>query len=264
MGEVQLINGVPTYIGDTFKIEMVRYSDPERLNAARNAAIYLGKKDIDNVRRPLSIIEKGHVAEIFRGEMAEFIFTDVSKEVYDHLVTYTTRNLRVAGGNRALRSNSFAVPSDRMKDPDLVELLIDRSMDSYYRLLDLGETPQVARAAMPIGAKLNTFAFQFNFLTLGQSLFKQRIWEKGAQGNTVKVVKGMSELVRFVDTDLWDVMYDWWGEPTLNWTEVRRKLKKRKINTRDFISKLLVHTEDLDIPAEEAIVKILGEQKSMW
>jgi hypothetical protein len=87
MDDVQVnSNGDLFYQGDTFKIVMTRYSDPKRLNLARSAAIYLGKSDRDNTRRPLSIIRNGHVGEIFRGEMAEFEFIDVSKEVYDHIV----------------------------------------------------------------------------------------------------------------------------------------------------------------------------------
>ena len=34
------------------KVELVRYTDKGRLNLARNAAIYLGKEDFDNIRRP--------------------------------------------------------------------------------------------------------------------------------------------------------------------------------------------------------------------
>lgn len=271
-------NGMKIYHGDTFKVKMSRYTDPDRLNAARNAALYLGKKDIDNVRRPLGIIKQGHVAEVFRGEFAEFIFEDVSKEVYDHLVTYTTRNMRVAGGNRALRSEGVTLPSDKVKDIELVRQKAEASMQNYYDLLDAKETPQVARSAMPTSAKLNTFVYQFNFLTLGQSVFKQRIWEKGAQGNTVKVVQAMYELVHSMDPELWDVFYDWHGEPAAEWVEVRRKLDKQEVSVSDLIEtlqksidgKLLDKNGDLLIKAHpdehvfDVLCSIFGEQKSMW
>lgn len=234
------------YDGDTFQIILRRYSDPNRLNLAYNAATYLGKDDKDNTRRPLSIIKQGHVPEIFRGEIVEFEFIDVSKEVYDHLVTYTTRNMRVAGGNRALTSDSFAMPSDRVKDHRLVYSMIQSSMDSYQVLLESGETPQVARSAMPVNAKMNNFIFQFNFLTLMQSVFKQRIWEKGAQGNTCKVVLGMWELVHRQDAELWHTAYDYFGEPMVAWREVRDRLRK--------------HEPEL----YERLMKDYGTQKSMW
>src|SRR5690625_4468495 len=213
------------YQGDTFQIKMHRYSDPERLNAARNAAIYLGKPDRDNIRRPLSIIRMGHVPEVFRGEMVEFEFIDVSKEVYDHLVTYTTRNMRVAGGNRALTSDGFTMPSDKVKELDSVENEISRSMSAYEVLLQSGETPQVARSAMPIAAKMNPFVYQFNFVTL-MHMFSQRLWQKGAQGNTVKVVQGMWSLVHEVDPELWDTVRDSMGEDMESWREVRKRLKR--------------------------------------
>lgn len=248
--------------GDTFSIVLRRYSDPERLNAARNAAIYLGKPDRDNTRRPLSIVRQGHVPEVFRGEFAEFEFIDVSKEVYDHLVTYTTRNMRVAGGNRALTSDDFTMPSDKMKDNDAVYWRVQGSMDNYRDLLEAGETPQVARSAMPISAKLNPFVFQFNLLTLAQAVFKQRIWEKGAQGNTVKVVKGMFDLVHDVDPELWDTFNEWYGQPATDWTEVRRKIKKKQISVVDFL--LAIDGVKRDEKLEDVLVRLYGEQKTMW
>lgn len=254
-------NGIPTYLGDTFQIVLRRYSDPDRLNAARNAAIYLGKKDRGNIRRPLSILRQGHVPEVFRGEYAEFEFVDVSKEVYDHLVTYTTRNMRVAGGNRALTSNDFTIPSDKVKDIEAVHYYVNESMNNYKELLEQGETPQVARAAMPTAAKMNPFVYTFNFVTLGTAFFKQRIWEKGAQGNTVKVVKGMYELCEYMDAELWETFYEWYGEPATEWVEIRRKLKKQRITIGQLVEKIQGSEDEL---AEEFLRKAFGEQKSMW
>lgn len=256
-------HGEAYYQGDTFIIKMNRYSDPKRLNLARNAAIYLGKKDRDNTRRPLSIIRLGHVPAIFRGEMVEFEFIDVSKEVYDHIITYTTANMRAAGGNRALVSEGYTMPGDRMKDPDRVRENIERSMENYLDNLASGETRQVSRSAMPVSAKLNNFTFQFNFLTLGESVFKQRIWEKGAQSNTAKVIKGMFELCHSIDPDLWDTFYEYKGTPAIEWEEGRKSLKKKKITVLDFVNELLNHNN----PEEsivEYITKKYGEQKSMW
>lgn len=256
------------YEGDTFAIRMTRYSDPQRLNLARNAARYLGKKDIENVRRPLSILRQGHVPEIFRGEMVEFEFIDVSKEVYDHIVTYTTRNMRVAGGNRALVSDDIALPSDKVKNDWVVQQKVLDSMKNYSDLLAAGETPQVARSAMPVAAKMNIFVYQFNFLTLGESLFKQRIWEKGAQGNTVKVVKGMFELCYNIDPELWNTFYEYKGTPALEWEEVRKKLKKQNFTVHQLLNELHKHalegTEKPDITVVDYLVKRFGEVKTMW
>lgn len=234
------------YSGDTFQIVLHRYSDPDRLNTARNAAIYLGKEDRDNIKRPLSIIRMGHVKEVFRGEMAEFEFVDVSKEVYDHLTTYRTLNMRVAGGNRALMSDDFTLPSDKVKDYRDVSLMVNGSMENYKFLLEKGETPQVARSAMPIAAKLNPFVLQFNFVTLMDAVFTQRIWEKGAQGNTVKVVHGMWELVRAQDAELWDLVREVNGEEAHAWKQVRKKLKK----------------EDPEL--YQRLLEQYGQVKSMW
>lgn len=261
MGVVIDDQGNYVYIGDTFKIVMTRYSDPQRLNLARNAARYLGKSDIKNVRRPLTILKKGHVPEIFRGEHAEFEFHGVSKEVYDHIITYTTRNMRVAGGNRALKSDDYVMPSDRMKNPELVQAAIEDSLTNYHSLLDNGETPQVARGAMPVNAKMNIFVYQFNFLTLGQSVFAQRIWEKGAQGNTVKVIQGMYELCIAQDKELWDTFYKHCGTPMIEWKEVARKLDKG-VTVGDFLYELGYPNEYRNL--KEALIEVYGEIKTMW
>jgi hypothetical protein len=251
------------YQGDTFQIKLTRYSDPDRTNLARNAAIYLGKSDRDNIRRPLTIIRQGHVPEIFRGEHAEFEFIDVSKEVYDHIVTYTTRTMRVAGGNRALTSDDYTLPSDKVKNIEEVEWAVKGSMHKYKELLQSGETPQVARSAMPVAAKLNPFAYQFNFLTLMQSLFHQRIFQKGAQGNTVKVVKGMWELVHAQDPQLWDTAYEYYGLPAVEWRNVGQTMKKSSVD--GLINLLMKHSEERgNDQAFEVLRELFGEEKSMW
>lgn len=257
-------SGITWYQGDTFIIRLTRYSDPDRLNLARNAAIYLGKNDRDNIRRPLSIIRQGHVPAIFRGEMAEFEFIGVSKEVYDHIITYTTANMRATGGNRALTSDDFTMPSDKVKDPEFVRKQIEKSMASYEEMLDAGETPQVSRSAMPISANLNPFVYQFNFLTLGESVFKQRIWEKGAQGNTVKVVQGMFALCSAMDKDLWDTFYEYKGEPALEWAQVRTKLKREKLTIEDLANLFRDNPECGNELVHEYLAKTYGQLKSMW
>lgn len=260
--------GTITYQGDTFQIVMHRYSDPQRLNAARNAAIYLGKPDRDNTRRPLSIIKMGHVPEVFRGEYAEFEFVDVDKTTYDHLITYTTRNMRVTGGNRALTSDDYTLPSDKIKNLQSVQDAIDNSLWNYKQLLQNGETKQVARAAMPVSAKMNPFVYQFNFVTLMQSIFPQRLWEKGAQGNTVKVVKGMWELVHHVDPALWDAVYEYHGEHVVEWKLVQKQLRKTGLTIEQFISEvsnMVLHNEIAnDTKLDLLLRKMYGAQKTMW
>jgi hypothetical protein len=251
------------YQGDTFQIELFRYTDPDRLNLADSAAVYLGKSDTDNVKRPLSIMRMGHALEVFRGESATFKFTDVSKEVYDHLITYKTMQMRVAGGNRALKSDGYTMPSDKVKVPEVVEYFIHDSMRNYQALIDAGETPQVARAAMPVNAKLNTFKLQFNFQTLIESLFVQRIWELGAQGNTVKVVRGMFELCHAVDPELWDTAVEYYGPHTKEWTDVQKKLRKTKMKVRELFEAAYV-PEDLEMTVEEYFRKVFGQQRTMW
>jgi hypothetical protein len=253
------------YHGDTFQIELFRYTDPDRLNLAHSSALYLGKPDIENTKRPLSIMKLGHALEVFRGESATFVYYNVSKQVYDHLVTYKTMQMRVAGGNRALVSSDFTMPTDKMRNPLDVYNAIDRSMMHYHELLDNGETPQVARSAMPINANMHPFKLQFNFQTLIESLFVQRIWEKGAQGLTVNVVKAMWELCHAVDPELWDTVYELYGPHVKEWKDAQKKLRRTEITVRHFWEEINHSDVDiLDKPLEELIREWYGKKKSMW
>jgi hypothetical protein len=252
------------YHGDTFRIELFRYSDPDRLNLADSAAIYLGKEDTDNVRRPLSIMKLDHALEIFRGENATFKFYNVSKQVYDHLVTYKTLNMRAAGGNRALVSYGYTLPSDRMKDPDEVQRRVGESMRQYLDLVEAGETKQVARAAMPVAANMNPFKLQFNFQTLIESLFVQRIWEPGAQGNTVKVVRGMFALCHAADPELWETVYELYGPHVKAWKLAQRRIRNKSVTVGEFLAALEEKGAPVDVTLDEAIREVYGGQKSMW
>jgi len=228
-------------------IRIVRYSDPLRVNLSRNAAIYLGRDDRDNIRRPLNILRMGHTLEIFRGESVEFSFTGVSKEVYDHLTTYTTRNMRVTCGNRAKLSSGWVMPADKMKQPSFVGTIVKEAYN-WYRELAHKESPQVARSAMPCGATMNEFVIQFNFATLMQAVFPQRIWTHGAQGNTRSVVQRMYELLLEEDAELWEVARECFGEGANEWMQAYRKLKKTDRG------QLLI----------DEIVSEFGKSKNLW
>jgi len=234
-------------MGLIMMIDIVRYTDPERLNLARNAAIYLGKEDHNNVRRPLSILRMGHTLEIFRGEFVEFMFNGLTKEVYDHLTTYTTRNMRVACGNRAKVSDGYSLPLDKMKYPDTVHDAVNAAYDLYRSLAET-ESPQVARSAMPCGAHMNTFVLQFNFATLIQAVFPQRLWSKGAQGATRAAVEEMFNLCKEFDSELWRVAEEYFGHTATDWMHAYRKLKKTEEGMRII----------------DKIISDHGKTKSMW
>jgi Thymidylate synthase complementing protein len=262
------------YHYDGMKIELFRYTDPDRLNLADSAAIYLGKPDTDNIKRPLNIMKMGHALEVFRAESATFKFYGVPKQVYDHLVTYKTLQARIAGGNRALVSDTYTMPSDRMKDPVLVEAKLKQAHDAYMDLIEAGETGQVARSAMPVNANMNPFKLQFNFQTLIESLFVQRIFELGAQGRTVDVVEGMFWLCHAVDPELWEQVYELYGPHVKEWKDVQKKLRRKQATVREFFldaSKKAGLDEGTDMfayfadkPLEQILRQTYGVQKTMW
>lgn len=235
-----------------FEVSLIRYSDPDRKSLAHAAAVYLGKSDTDNVRRPLNIMKKGDTLAIYRGEHARFEFR-TSKVVYDHLITYTTQNMRACGGLRANEANVFVPPAED-NDPIYKEIG-EKHLQNYQKLIH-GINPdsedpiekkrlQAARSVAPISVQLH-YVFEFNFATLIEAIFPQRIWTPGAQQDTREVVQKMFELVHEQDPELWDLAYEMYGPEAQAWKKVRQKLKK----------------EDPEL--FQQIMEKYGVMKSMW
>ena len=217
-----------------FQVRLVRYTDPERLSLAHAAAVYLGKTDVDNVKRPLGIIKKGDALAIYRGESARFEFY-TSKVVYDHLITYTTLNMRACGGLRANEANVFVPPAE--DDDPIYREIGERHLDAYRSLVH-GIDPhtedpvgkkrlQAARSVAPVSVQLH-YLLDFNLATLIESVFPQRIWSPGAQLDTRQVVQEMFGLVRAVDPELWDLVQDYYGSEAHAWKRLRYRLRRER------------------------------------
>jgi hypothetical protein len=257
------------------KVKLLRYSDPDRLSLAKASAIFLGKPDEDNIKRPLNLLRQKHKS-IFRGEHVRFEFW-TSKIVYDHLITYTTANVRACAGLRANQATDFVVPLE-VVGTELESVIESKGIEHLndYNALVEGVDPetkdpikkarlQAARAIAPTSVQLH-YIFEFNFLTLMESIFPQRIWEPGAQPDTKEVVRMMWELVREQDPELWDTARDVFGEEAIAWDKLRHTLKKKGITLEEIRTVL----EKYDDPHgnELNVVSILlqeyGKQKSMW
>lgn len=69
-----------------------------------------------------------------------------------------------------------------------------------------------------------------------------------------------------MDPELWMTFYVYYGEPTLQWKEVRRKLKKTNYTLGDLMDDLHKDNEEItkDTPLIDYLVRRFGETKSMW
>lgn len=250
-------------------VNVLRYSDPDRLMLAKNAAVFLGKEDADNIRRPLTLLRKKHTS-IFRGENIDFEFF-ASKPVYDHIITYTTQQRRACAGLRANRAGDFVVPLE-VEGTDLgdrIELIGQDHLRDYNSLID-GIDPetqdpiqkarlQAARSVAPMSVNLH-FTFQFNFLTLMEAIFPKRIWEPGAQPDTQEIAQIMWEAVRPFDPELWDTAYDVFGPEAISWDKSRHTINKRKTSLIEFVGQVL----EKHVPEDYRFTVVNGNREALF
>lgn len=211
-----------------FEVKLHRYTDQDRKSLARRAAIFKGKSDRDNVKRPLQFVAYGHMS-IFRGETISVeLYT--KKAVYDHLVTYTTIAGRYCAG---LRANE-AVEVDAGELQETAERIL-----AEYQAAIQGIDPETAGPAQkkrlenardiaPISVMVR-YDLEINFLTLVH-IFKDRQWIAGFQKETGDVIAELWKLVHAQDPELWDTIHEYHGPHVHRWTNALHNVRGYSLN----------------------------------
>ena len=228
------------------RVIALRQTDAGGLSSAFSAALYLAKyDDAANTDRLRRMVDAGHSFEPLRGESISFLFVGVGKPTYDHLVTYTIRQRRVCGGMRANPPWGYTVPheaKDKLRIAQEMALAVER----YTALVSDGEQPQAARSILPAGIILPPFQLDFSEEALSKNIFKQRVWEPGAQGETKEIVSDMLECCKALNPEKWGMLERAITEP-IKHHRVMKGIRKRN---PDMYARLF---DDYDTP-----------EKTMW
>lgn len=251
------------------RVIALRTTDESRLSSAFKASLYLGKyKDMANRKRFLtSMVSAGHSYEPIRGEAVLFLFIGIGKSVYDHLVTYTVgRPTRIAGGQRANVPWGFELPVEA-RNPGEYEEELER-IRNVIRLAkqDRAEQMQAARAKLPVGYIMPPFLMEFSEEALIKTVFRQRLFEKGAQGATVEVASDMLNACLKVDEEKWTFLIDYHGPHLQQWEKAMRTLRKDCLTLREIAEQAGVDADSaLDKPLYELLIETVGKlPPSMW
>ncbi|WDM00081.1 hypothetical protein JI721_09955 [Alicyclobacillus cycloheptanicus] len=251
------------------RVIALRSTDESRLSSAFKASLYLGKyNDMANTNRFLySMVSAGHSYEPIRGETVLFLFIGIGKPVYDHLVTYTVgRPTRIAGGQRANVPWGFELPVEA-KNPDEYAEELER-IRNVIRLAkqDRAEQMQAARAKLPVGYIMPPFLMEFSEEALIKTVFRQRLFEKGAQGATVEVVSDMLNACLKVDPDKWNFLIDYHGPHIAQWEKAMRTLRKEGYTLGHIAQQAEVSLEEaLEMPLYDLLIRTVGKlPPSMW
>jgi hypothetical protein len=251
------------------RVIALRATDESRLSSAFKASLYLGKyKDMANTDRFLhSMVSAGHSYEPIRGETVLFLFIGVGKPVYDHMVTYTVgRPTRIAGGQRANVPWGFEIPVEAKNEEEYGEEL--ERIRNVIRLakLDKIEQMQAARAKLPVGYVMPPFLLEFSEEALIKTVFRQRLFEKGAQGATVDIVSDMLEACLKIDEKKWSFLIDYHGPQIQQWEKAMRTLRKEAYSLQDIAQLAGVDSEQaLTMNLYDLLLETVGKlPPSMW
>lgn len=227
------------------RVIALRSTDKDRLASAFKAGIYLGNyHDLDNRDRFLTkMVKAGHSYEPIRGETILFLFIGVGKPVYDHLVTYSVgRYTRIAGGQRANLPWGYEVPVEAKNPEVYLEMNLPRIRQVIEFLNKSEENPvpeqiQAMRSSLPVGYIMPPFLMEFGEEALIKNVFRQRLFEKGAQGATVDVVNDMWQCVLQLDREKWETLYDYHGPHIVGWKKAMRTLRDKGMTLEDLLEK---------------------------
>lgn len=251
-----------------FTVKIHRYTDPDRTSLARRAAIFKGKTDYSNVKRPLQFVGYGHMS-IFRGESISVeLYT--KKPVYDHIVTYTTIAGRYCAGLRAnegvdVDAGALQDVAERIRDEYLA---VARDQDDKTRL-------ENARDIAPMSVMVR-YDLEINLLTLIH-MFKDRQWVAGFQRETGEVFEELWRQVHAYDPVLWDVIHEHFGPHVWRWQNSLRAVRgwnlNRYLNGEErkpvTVGEFLNDFSKLDgvtigTPLEEAINALYCRMPNVW
>jgi hypothetical protein len=251
------------------RVLALRGTDESRKSSAFKASLYLGKyRDMANTERFLrSMVTAGHSYEPIRGELVLFLYIGVGKPVYDHLVTYTVgRPTRIAGGQRANVPWGFELPVEA-KNKDEYEEELER-IRNVIRLAkqDRVEQMQAARAKLPVGYIMPPFLMEFSEEALIKTVFRQRLFEKGAQGATVDIVADMFEACVKLDPEKWNFLIDYHGPQIQQWEKAMRTLQREGYTLDDIAATAGVDPEAArQMNLYDLLIQTVGKlPPSMW
>ncbi|GEO25531.1 hypothetical protein AAC03nite_13160 [Alicyclobacillus acidoterrestris] len=257
------------HVAQSRRVIALRATDEDRLSSAFKASLYLGKyRDMANTNRFLqNMVAAGHSYEPIRGETVLFLYIGVGKTVYDHLVTYTVgRPTRIAGGQRANVPWGFELPVEA-KNPAEYDEELER-IRNVIRLAkqDRVEQMQAARAKLPVGYIMPPFLMEFSEEALIRTVFRQRLFERGAQGATVDVVTDMLNACLQIDEEKWSFLIDYHGPHLQQWEKAMRSLRRDHYTLADIAEKLGISVEEaLQQNLYDLLMESVGKlPPSMW
>ncbi len=227
------------------RVIVLRHTDQGRLFSAFKSSLYHSKyDDMNNTSRFLSqIVPKHHSYEPIRGENILFLFVGVGKPVYDSLIIFSTgRPTRIAGGLRHSLPWGIEVP---IEVEDRNEYLL-RNMQKVREVINLANSdtqkPEIkkqlaiARSELPVSYIMPPFILEFSEEALVKNVFKQRLWEPGAdERTTLDVARDMWECCLALDEEKFSILFDYHGPHIEDWENTMRTLKNQNITIKDLL-----------------------------
>lgn len=228
------------------RVIVIRQTDQKRLFSAFKSGFYHAKyNDLCNTGRFLSkIVPSHHSYDPLKGENILFLFIGVGKPVYDSLITSSVgRPTRIAGGLRHSLPWGIEVPVETKER----EAYLIRNMQRVRQVINVTskreQKPEakkeleLALSELPVGYIMPPFLLEFSEEALVKNVFKQRLWEQGAQERTTfDVVKDMWDCCLALDEEKFNILLDYHGPQTVAWEEALRTLRDKNLTLKELLN----------------------------
>jgi len=228
------------------RVIVIRHTDRERLFSSFKSGFYHAKyNDLCNTSRFLSrIVPSHHAYDPLKGENILFLFIGVGRPVYDSLITFSVgRPTRIAGGLRHSLPWGIEVPVET-KDREAYVVSNMQRVRQVVNIMSKGlQKPEnkkeleLALSELPFGYIMPPFLLEFSEEALVRNVFKQRLWEQGAQErSTFDVVKDMWDCCLALDEEKFNILLDYHGPHTVAWEEAMRTLRDKNITLKELLN----------------------------
>lgn len=206
-------------------VEVIEYTDPNRDTMAQICRIYMGMPDLDKTR-PLRLIVREEDSFLECLDIQVRVISTVACR--DQAFRNRLARAVAARGFRANVPSQILPPIELQGDPRKLAIFEEKAariINDIDELIELGFKPQEARGLAAMHSVCE-WSYRVNARLLAHSIFKDRLWTKGAQKEIRIFAQRLWDQLYAKDPELWSYIEWVYGPETLEWRRLGKEIRK--------------------------------------